>query len=151
MAGRTDVLWVTAQFALFAAIVAAALTSAGSAPAAWLVVGIASVVAGLVLSLAAMTRLGPRVSPFPTPQEGSRLVTTGVYRLVRHPIYGGVILVAVGAALASWSLPAVVLAVALVPFFVAKSTHEERLLTARFPDYAAYREVTTKRLLPWVI
>lgn len=151
MADRTDVLWVTTQFVLFLAIAAFVFLAPGTAPTLGLLVGIIAVAAGAVLVLAAIRRIGPRVSPFPTPLEGVSLTTTGVYGLVRHPIYGGVILMAFGGALLAWSLPAMVLAGILVPFFLAKSTHEERLLVERFPDYVDYRRATPRRLLPWVV
>jgi protein-S-isoprenylcysteine O-methyltransferase Ste14 len=151
VAGRTDVFWVATQLVLFAAIAAFVFLAPGTAPTPGLLVGIAAILAGAALAVAAIRRIGPRVSPFPTPLEGVALTTTGIYGLVRHPIYGGVILMAAGGSIVSWSFPAMALTASLVPFFMAKSAHEERLLLARFPDYAQYRLSTPKRLLPWVL
>ncbi len=77
------------------------------------------------------------------------LVTSGPYRLVRHPIYSGILLGGVGSAMAlSWVwLVAVVLAGV---YFVYSATVEERYLTEQFPDtYPAYRR-STKMLVPFI-
>ncbi len=91
------------------------------------------------------------MSPYPTPSQGAILVMGGPYRLVRHPIYGGVALTAVGLSLLAWSAPAAVLSLGLVPFFLAKSRHEETLLAARFEGYSTYAAATRRRLIPWVV
>lgn len=151
MVSRSDVAWVSAQFALFALIAVFVFATSGSGPAGAPWVGAAATGAGLGLAGWALARLGPSVSPFPTPTQGAILVMSGPYRLVRHPIYGGVILTALGLSVISWSLPAIVLSLGLVPFFFAKSSHEEELLVARFAGYADYVAATSKRLIPWVI
>jgi protein-S-isoprenylcysteine O-methyltransferase Ste14 len=82
-------------------------------------------------------------------REGHELVTSGPYAYVRHPIYSGLILAAIGSALAVglvWLLP---LALSLAYFIVSART-EERMMTAQFPDtYPAYRR-RTKMLIPFV-
>lgn len=151
MAERSDVLWVTAQFALFAVIALLAVSTGGEPPVLAVAAGALSVIAGLVLAIDAVRRMGPSVSPFPTPPRDATLVTSGSFRLVRHPIYGGVVLMALGVGLVAWSLATVVASLVLLPFFLAKSSHEERLLSARFDEYEAYVLATPRRLLPWVI
>lgn len=144
-------LWVTAQFVLFAIIAVLVVATPGTPPALALLGGALCVVAGLALGIGAIRHIGPAVSPFPTPPSHAALVTSGSYRLVRHPIYGGVVLAALGVGVLSWSPGAVAVSLALVPFFLAKASHEERLLSARFDDYEAYVEVTPKRLVPWIV
>ena len=91
----------------------------------------------------------PSLTPYPKPSEGSTLQEGGAYRLVRHPIYGGLILLGIG-----WSL--VLSPLALVPTgapdatFELKSRFEERLLEERYPGYATYRTRVRWRLVPWV-
>jgi protein-S-isoprenylcysteine O-methyltransferase Ste14 len=78
------------------------------------------------------------------------LVTSGPYRLVRHPIYSGILVAGAGTAAAlSWTwLAAVALAVA---YFVYAATVEERFLTEEFPEeYAAYKR-STKMLVPLIL
>lgn len=113
--------------------------------------GVVCVIAGLVLAMDAIRRMGPSVSPFPTPSRDAALITAGSYRLVRHPIYGGVVLVAIGVSALAWSPAALVASLVLVPFFLAKSSYEERLLGARFDEYEGYVAATPRRLLPWII
>ena len=77
------------------------------------------------------------------------LVTSGPYRLVRHPIYSGVLVAGLGTALAlSW---AGLMAVALAGvYFVYSATVEERYLTKQFPDtYPVYRR-STKMFVPFI-
>ena len=89
------------------------------------------------------------MTPLPRPRDGAELVVTGAYALVRHPVYGGLILVAFGWAIARASIAAVLLAAVLATFFRLKSAREERWLETRYPDYAAYR-ARTRRFIPWV-
>jgi protein-S-isoprenylcysteine O-methyltransferase Ste14 len=82
------------------------------------------------------------------PTEGG-VVTTGPYRFIRHPIYTAVCLFIVPGVLAHWTwstalLGALVLTCALVRMFF-----EERLLMARYPEYAHYA-TTTSRMIPLV-
>jgi protein-S-isoprenylcysteine O-methyltransferase Ste14 len=76
-------------------------------------------------------------------------VESGAYSLVRHPIYGGLILGAAGWGLWTASPLALLGAVVLAVFFNLKSRREETWLADQFEEYDAYRS-RTKRLLPWV-
>jgi protein-S-isoprenylcysteine O-methyltransferase Ste14 len=85
-----------------------------------------------------------------TQKNEPELVTSGPYRLVRHPIYSGIILAGIGTALGlSWFwLIAVVLAGV---YFIYSATVEERYLTEQFPDeYPAYKR-STKMLVPYLL
>ena len=92
--------------------------------------------------------LGRNLTPFPHPPSGTRLVTHGIYRLIRHPLYSAVILWTLGWALLWLSWLAFVAALLLVPFLDAKSRKEERWLRQQFPDYEGYQK-RTRRFLPW--
>ncbi|MDR7555148.1 MAG: isoprenylcysteine carboxylmethyltransferase family protein [Armatimonadota bacterium] len=144
--------WVAGQTAL---ILALALTPPGwtwgGAPRRVLaVIGAALVVVGLAYAAAAIRALGPSLSPLPRPRHRAVLVQTGVYARVRHPVYGGLIVAAVGWALWRASGVHLALAGALALYLDAKARIEERWLLERFPDYAGYR-ARTRRLLPWLI
>src|SRR6266849_7816039 len=82
-------------------------------------------------------------------KDEPELVTSGPYRLVRHPIYSGILLAGAGTAVAlSWMwLIAMVLAGV---YFVYSATVEERYLTKQFPGtYPMYRR-STKILVPFI-
>jgi len=84
-----------------------------------------------------------------TQKDDPELVTRGAYHLVRHPIYSGTLIAAVGTAVALswWWLVAVALAGV---YFLYSAIVEERYLTQQFPDaYPAY-ERSTKMLIPFI-
>lgn len=144
--------WFLIQVVLFVAIWAAGWLGPdwhGSVRIATSFVGAIGFAAGGVLALRGFVDLSENLTVFPKPKANATLVDTGAYGLVRHPIYGGLILMAAGWALIRASGPALVAALILWLFFDMKSRREERWLTEKFDDYAAYR-ARTHRMLPWV-
>ncbi len=98
------------------------------------------------------SNLGPRGASCPRLIAGTGLVTSGPYRLVRHPIYLGFVLLAMGEALAFGSWPALVIALAgIVPTFAWRARAEEQLLGRSFGErYAVYR-ARTRLLIPYLL
>ena len=144
-------LWPTRlHHALFALLLAGApledlvLGGAGRGRAA----GLVAFAAGVVLYRVAGRTLGDALSPFVAPRPGAPLVTHGCYRLVRHPIYLGQALIALGAPLtlgARWVLAVTAAALAVL----VRIVREEEALARTFPDYVRYA-TTTKRIVPFV-
>jgi len=91
--------------------------------------------------------LREQVTPFPHPGDGTRLIESGAYRLVRHPIYAGLIVGAFGWGLVAASPGALAGAGLLLLLFDLKSRREEAWLVDRFPAYEAYR-ARTRRFFP---
>ncbi|GIW11283.1 MAG: hypothetical protein KatS3mg061_2340 [Dehalococcoidia bacterium] len=112
-----------------------------------LALGLPLLATGLTFLGFGLVALRGSLTPFPRPRPGAPLVTSGIYGCVRHPIYGGIVMAAVGAALALGSLSRLLLALVLLGFFGAKSEVEERWLLAQHPEYAAYR-ARVRRMLP---
>jgi protein-S-isoprenylcysteine O-methyltransferase Ste14 len=111
--------------------------------------GVVLFVLGLGFAIWARLHIGRNWGTPMTQKDDPELVTSGPYRMVRHPIYSGILVAGVGTAVAlSWQwLIAVALAGA---YFVYSATVEERYLTEQFPDtYVAYRR-STKMLVPFV-
>lgn len=104
---------------------------------------------GLGIALWAAIALGPNLTPMPKPKRNGELIQTGIYKVVRHPIYFGVIVLSFGwaATLQSWYTLAV--AVVLLIFFDLKSRKEEEWLLEKFPEYKAYQQ-NTKKLIPLI-
>ena len=144
--------WFLIQLVLFACIAAA-----GTLGPAWggafrifgIAVGALLIAAGGLLSLLGTAGIRRHLTPFPKPLAGAQLVESGAYGLVRHPIYGGLIVAAVGWGLATASPVALAGAAALLIFFDLKSRREEVWLADKFEGYDAYR-ARTRRLLPWL-
>ena len=113
--------------------------------------GFALAAVALVIGIWSLIVLRRSLSIYPAPLSDAELVLRGPYRLVRHPIYLAVILGTVGLALATLNPTALVSAVVFVPFFMAKSGHEEDLLIERYPEYREYRSTVSYRLIPWVL
>ena len=106
-------------------------------------------VAGATLVLRSRAELGAAWSFVPRADPSSGLVTTGPYRLVRHPIYLGLILLALGQALAfsSW-FAGLIVVVGIVPTFAWRASAEERLLSRTFGErFVLYRR-QTKMIIP---
>jgi protein-S-isoprenylcysteine O-methyltransferase Ste14 len=81
-------------------------------------------------------------------EEGQRVISTGPYRLVRHPMYSGAVLMLLFTplALGSWrALPGYLL---VIPLIVLRLLNEEKMLRRDLPGYSDYCLRTRSRLLP---
>lgn len=149
--GRRGGGWVVAQFVLGAAIVALGIVGVAWADAVsrtFIAIGVVLGITGLVEFVQGVAALGTSLTPFPRPSDGATLRERGVYGRVRHPIYGGVLLLALGW---SFALSPLALAVTLLLWILLelKSRHEEALLLERYPAYTDYRERVRRRFFPW--
>jgi protein-S-isoprenylcysteine O-methyltransferase Ste14 len=108
--------------------------------------------AGAALVLRSRAELGVAWSLVPRADQGTALVTTGPYRLVRHPIYLGLTLLALGEALAFGNWPAFFIVLfGVVPTFAWRARTEEKLLSRTFDErYAIYRQ-KTKMIIPYLL
>ena len=144
--------WVLIQGVLLVLVAAAGWSLgpdwSGPLQLVGIVAGIALIGGGIVLAVRGAIDLRDALTPLPRPRADAELVDTGAYALVRHPIYGGLILTAVGWALVQASIIAAALAAALAAFLFLKSAREEAWLEQRYPGYAGYR-ARTRRLIPW--
>lgn len=114
------------------------------------ILGVLLALVGIALGLAASRRLGPSLKAVPEPAVGSDLIETGPYAMVRHPIYGGIVLFLLGAALFLDSLVGLGLTLGLGGFFFLKSSYEERRLRARHAGYWSYSRRVGNRLIPFL-
>ena len=105
------------------------------------------VVLGLGVIAAGLIALGQALTPFPRPRRDAPLVTRGVYGLVRHPIYSGLIAAALGWAVVWLSLVGGLYALLVAGFFDRKAVREEAWLRERYPDYPAYAR-RVRRFIP---
>lgn len=131
-------LFVTVQFGLFAAIVLTPIEQDWKWPTylgivSWVAFGISGV---------ALWQLGKARTATPVPTAEGKLIVTGLYRRVRHPIYGLLILGFGLMSLATQNWQAIYFWVSLIFLFYFKSNFEEKLLARRYSDYDNYRKQT---------
>ena len=138
---RTGWIMVAAQGLLIVALIFLPRRGSLSLPLdAFDVVGILAMTLGLAVVLIALITLGRALTANPVPVEGAGLRTSGIYSVVRHPFYAGILLAGLGFTLAIGSWWQVVCWLALLVFFVAKATWEDRMLAEKYGvtwfDYA---------------
>jgi protein-S-isoprenylcysteine O-methyltransferase Ste14 len=144
--------WVALQVVLVAVVMVAGIKGRkwpSRLLGARLAVASLSGLAGLYLFGDGVGRLGSQRTPFPKPVEEGELKRTGAYGLVRHPMYGGVLLLTLAWSLASSPLALAPWATAVV-FLDAKRRHEEAWLADKHPEYAEYAASVRHSLLPFV-
>jgi protein-S-isoprenylcysteine O-methyltransferase Ste14 len=110
----------------------------------WLTVSL-----GFLVAAAGLRVLEPRLTPFPRPRDDARLEMGGIYAYLRHPIYAGLIIAAVGWSLLWSSHAGLWHSIALAIFFDLKADREERWLRERFSDYGAYSK-RVRRFIPGI-
>ena len=108
------------------------------------------VVLGVVIILLTIVQLNKNLSPFPSPMPNSPLLTNGLFKYVRHPIYTGIILIAFSFALLKVSIFKLIIAFLLTLLFYFKSKYEESLLAEKFENYSIYMK-NTGRFFPKII
>lgn len=103
----------------------------------------------LILLGKGLLDLGHNLTPLPHPREDGQLVQSGVYAVVRHPLYSGLTLAAIAWAMYQISLTHAIAALVIFVFFNAKANREENWLSEKYADYQDY-QTRVKKLIPWV-
>lgn len=112
-----------------------------------LVIGLALVALGVGIALAAGGALGRSLTPSPIPKADGQLVTGGVYALVRHPIYSGLLVLGLGLVAIGASVLHLLAWVALLSILMAKARFEDLMLLGQYPGYRDYA-ARVGRLVP---
>lgn len=148
--------WVIAAFAVLG-LLSAWLPAYTERKDIWIIdgdglrwLGVVLFAAGGTLRIWPVFVLGRRFSGLVAIQPGHTLVTTGVYGVIRHPSYLGLLVSSLGWVLAFRSGVGVMLTVLLIPPLLARVNSEERLLQTHFGrEHETYRN-RTWRLIPWL-
>ena len=112
--------------------------------------GVVLVVCGLGVAVWARVHLGRNWGMPMTQKAEPEIVTSGPYRLVRHPIYSGLLLALVGTALV-YSVAGLIIVAVAGAYFGYATTVEERNLSASMPQTYPDYQARTKRLIPFVL
>jgi protein-S-isoprenylcysteine O-methyltransferase Ste14 len=150
--GRRGGGWVALQFLLLAVLVVVGVRGWGgwgTYAGALGTIGVLVMAAGTIVAVFAVVGLGPALTAVPAPNEGGPLRTDGVYGVVRHPIYLGLILLATGFSLITTPWGLLVTALLAVELDLKRRV-EERFLQATYPQYAVYRTAVPNALIPYV-
>ena len=102
--------------------------------------------ATLILASAAVA-LGSALTASPIPRDDAELVTRGIYRRVRHPMYSALLLMGVGLLLANFNLFSIITYLALIGLLLEKSRFEDSLLATRHREAERY-QASTGRFFP---
>jgi protein-S-isoprenylcysteine O-methyltransferase Ste14 len=116
----------------------------------WFWTGFAITVLGLALAVWARQRLGPFWASAIEIKTGHRLIQDGPYRLVRHPIYAGIMLGALGSGIADCDLGGSAGFAVIAASFLAKLRREERFIAENFGDEFQSWRKRTWALIPFV-
>ncbi len=116
----------------------------------WPVIGIILTYAGIFLAIWARAILGKNWSSAVTIKQDHRLIRTGPYSMMRHPIYSGILLAIVGTAVVKGEVKGLLAVPALLIAFLIKFRKEEHFMVEQFGrEYEEYRQ-HTKALIPFI-
>ena len=141
--------WVVVQIALFVLYGLALAFGASASWGVWRWLGALLALLGAWVGLAALRMHGRKLTPLPEPNPALGLQRTGVYAVIRHPMYTGLLLSAFGLAILLQKPLAIVGATTLTAFFNLKAREEERRLQRNYPEYADYQRATGRFLPRW--
>ena len=102
-------------------------------------VGFLIILIALLILLVAIKDLGRNLSPFPRPIKNSNLVTKGIYRFTRHPMYYSLIFISFGVFIIKLSIYYLFLSISLVLIIKLKIALEEKYLNNKFKNYLLYK------------
>ena len=103
--------------------------------------GILIIIIASIFILIAIKDLGRNLSPFPKPKANSNLVTTGIYRFMRHPMYYSLIIISFGVFLTKLSIYHLCITITLALLIKFQIILEEQYLKNKFKNYFLYKNV----------
>ena len=102
-------------------------------------VGFLIIIIAFIILLVAIKDLGRNLSPFPRPINNSKLVTKGIYRFTRHPMYYSLIFISFGVFIIKLSIYYLLLSISLILIIKFKIALEEQYLKNKFKNYLLYK------------
>lgn len=139
-----DIVLVTLQFILLIIFYIPLISNAFVLPVAIKYTGAIISFFGFLVIALAIIQLNKNLTPFPTPKQEGVLINSGLYKYIRHPIYSGIFIAAIGMALYNSSYWQLSISIILLILFYYKSNYEESLLIAKFKEYESYKKNTRR-------
>ena len=93
----------------------------------------------LIIIVFSVKELWKSLSPMPRPKENSKLITSGIYRLFRHPMYYSLLIISFGFFIKSLTIYYLILSILLTFIIFNKIKIEEKYLTKKFNTYTSYK------------
>jgi len=101
--------------------------------------GILIIIIAFIIMIVSIKDLGRNLSPFPRPINNSNLVTSGIYRFTRHPMYYSLIFISIGVFITKLSIYYLFLLISLGLIIKFKIALEEQYLNNKFKNYLVYK------------
>ena len=98
------------------------------------------IILALIFIIFSVKDLGKSLSPMPRPKENSKLITIGIYRIMRHPMYYSLIIISFSLFIKSFTIYNFILSILLTFIISNKIKIEEEYLTQKFNKYTLYKK-----------
>jgi len=98
------------------------------------------IILSLIFIIFSAKDLGKSLSPMPRPKENSKLITSGIYRFIRHPMYYSLILISFSLFIKSFTIYNLILSILLTLIISNKIKIEEEYLLKKFNKYTLYKK-----------
>jgi protein-S-isoprenylcysteine O-methyltransferase Ste14 len=143
-----DIVFVTVQLILFVCYAITPNFWPINLPSIVAAISIIITIIGVLVLILGLIQLQRNLTPFPSPKQNSDLVTNGVYKFIRHPIYTGIFTAAIGYSFINGHSIRFLISILLLVLFYFKSVYEEKLLNKKFSAYQQY-QIKTSRFFPF--
>lgn len=104
---------------------------------------------GLIFLVKGLLDLGNNLTPLPYPKADGKLIQTGIYGIIRHPLYSGLIFTTLAWSFWQLSLSHFLVTIIIFSILNAKSSREEIWLIEKYPEYCEYQQ-KVKKFIPWL-
>ncbi len=104
----------------------------------FIIIGLSISIQGLIIAIKAIIDLGDNLTPLPYPMKESNLIKSNSYKIIRHPIYKGILFISLGIFIFSLSIIHLFLLISLAYILKMKALKEEEKLKIKFPEYENY-------------
>ena len=96
------------------------------------------IISGLILLLISLIELGNNFSPFPEPKQNGILITSGIYGIIKHPIYFSLLIISFGFFINKLIIYYLLLFILLFIILIIKISIEEKEMSLKFSEYKKY-------------